>query len=326
VTHRLTRLFIAAALGALPAHAFALDFTPDASRILSDPLYLPLQGQFTGVTDYDFSVSTGHIDDALGAKLSSFDIRTNRILQSFAYGVTDDFTLGISDSYDPLRERLVTTASGTTQRDSSGLEDPTVSAIWRMLDQGTNPVSLDLLASYSPDLVDAQTASLTSDGSVARGGQQLSFGAGLGHETKDFTIRAGLDANWFGRRKVEDDAGATVSSLGSFWNYSADLSTQTRLTDRISFDAGASYVFARDASLANHLSGIDFESRPGDATGLHMGINYHVVPNQFVVGLTYGYNTYDTGKDTSAATPSADIFARDRKENVVGAKLDYTFE
>ena len=327
MTHRSIKLFIAAALASVPANAFALDFTPDASRILSDPLYLPLQGQLTGTTAYTYSANTGHVDDALGARLYSFDISTNRIFQSFTYGVTDDFSLGLSDNYDPSSERRQFLAGGgTTQRDSSGFGDPAISATWRVLDQNTNPVSLDLLASYAPDLVNSESASPTSDGSVARGGQALTLGVGLGHETQDFTIRAGLDANWYGPRKVEDDTGATTSSLGSFWNYSLDLSTQTRLTDRFALDAGAGYEFGQDANLINHVSSVDFTSRAGNVGSLRLGLDYTIVPNQLVLGATYGYYMYDTSRDTSVGTPSADSYTRNQKENVIGAKLDYTFD
>jgi hypothetical protein len=327
VTHRLTKLFVAAALSTVPVHAFALDFTPDASRILSDPLYLPLQGQLAGMTQYTYSVNTGHEDNALGVPLDSFDIHTNRIFQSFTYGITDDLALGLSDSYDPSRDRSVMlTGGGTTQHDSSGFSDPTVSATWRVLDQNTNPLSLDLLASYTPDLIDSETASPTSDGSVARGGQELSFGAGLGHETRDFTIRAGLNADWYGPRKVDDASGAPVSSLGSFWDYTAGLSTQTRLSDRISLDVGADYVFGQNANLVNHSSGIDFTSQTGNVASLRLGLNYTFVPNRLVIGATYSYDMYGTSRNSSAGTPAADTSVRDQKANIVGAKLDYTFD
>jgi hypothetical protein len=309
-----------------PASAFALDFTPDNGRYLSDPLYLPMQGQLDGTTSYSYSASTGHIDDALGAHVQSFDVRTDRILQSLEYGVTDDLSLNISDAYDPVHERVVQPAGGGQfSRNDSGLEDPTIGVTWRALDQRASPVSLDLLASYAPNVIDSNASSATSDGSVARGGSQWSFGAALGHESRDFAIRAGINANWYGQRKVENDSGVNVSTQGSYWNTSADLGTQTRLSDQFSLDAGVGYVFAHDTSLDNHVTAVDFVTRPGNGADARLGLNYNIVPNKFVVGLTYGYNANETSHETSAATPADDTATRDRKENVVGAKLDYVF-
>jgi hypothetical protein len=323
---RHAKLLMAAAITFAPASAFALDFTPDNGRYLSDPLYLPMQGQLEGTTSYSYSASTGHLDDAVGARVQSFDVRTDRIVQSLEYGLNDDLALSISDAYDPVHERIVHPVGGSQfTRNDSGLEDPTIGATWRVLDQNTNPFSLDLLASYSPNMISSNASSPTSDGSVARGGSQGSFGVGLGREMHDFAIRAGVNENWYGRSKVEDDTGASVASQGSYWNTSADLTTQTRLSDQFSLDAGVGYVFAHDTDLDNHVTGVDFVTRPGNGANARLGLNYNIVPNKFVVGLTYGYNAYETSHETSPSTPADNTATRDRKENVVGAKLDYNF-
>jgi hypothetical protein len=52
LTRSVIGLSLAATLMA-PLAAAAQDFTPISDRILSDPLFLPLRGQFYGETSYD---------------------------------------------------------------------------------------------------------------------------------------------------------------------------------------------------------------------------------------------------------------------------------
>ena len=63
------RLTLAAAAAvAIPICALAQDFTPIGDRIVSDPAYLPLHGQFFGDTGYAYHRTNGPWFDATGAQ------------------------------------------------------------------------------------------------------------------------------------------------------------------------------------------------------------------------------------------------------------------
>ena len=76
---RWTISFAAVSLLGLTMQAQALDATPDTTRIVSDPLYLPAQGQFYGATSWNWSSANQDTFDASGAHTGSSQITGNAI-------------------------------------------------------------------------------------------------------------------------------------------------------------------------------------------------------------------------------------------------------
>jgi hypothetical protein len=108
-SHLFVGLFVgAAALG--PVAAAAQSNPPSSvsedARVLSDPLYLPLKGQFYGETVYTLSTPQG--DNLKGSTpTGSFNSSNNLIDQTIAYGITDDLTVRVTMGY------------GSNERDST---------------------------------------------------------------------------------------------------------------------------------------------------------------------------------------------------------------
>jgi hypothetical protein len=316
-------VFAALALVPLAASAQALDFTPYQGRILSDPNFLPMAGQFYGTTDYTHGWTDGNSANYTGLDTSSFHINTNALDQFLAYGITDDVTVDASLEYVPIDYREVNYASGrSTTLDSSGLSDPTFGATWRLLDEGAYPVNLDLLGSYTPDWIDAHTATAFQDGTVARGGQSGTVGAALGYETRSFGIRGAFNADFYGNSSAYNLANGDTNQTQGYTNYNLSVDTQTRLTDLFSVNAGIDHVFATSETGANLTTGAPHYSEPGDETALNLALNYNFVPNQFVISATYAHDFYGTGR-TFYDNPLADTETRDKNSNIVGVKLYY---
>ncbi len=83
----------------LPLMARAFDFAPDASRILSDPSFLPVGGQLFGSTQFNISQLSYNNSNYLGTPQVSNSTETTTLNQLFEYGVTDDLCLRVSDLY-----------------------------------------------------------------------------------------------------------------------------------------------------------------------------------------------------------------------------------
>ena len=226
VNDRLARLMISVALISTPmtAAAQALDFTPDPARILSDPNYLPLAGQIYGTTAYSHAWTDGNSANSAGLETSSFHINTNTIDQLLSVGITDDIAVNASIAYAPADFQQINYVNGRSGTlDSSGFSDPTFGATWRVLDQNAGPLDLDLLGSYSPDLIDAHTSAADAGGTVARGGDSGTVGAALGYDTRSFGIRGAFNANFLGNSNVYDlSNGDTLQTQGRT-NYTVSL-------------------------------------------------------------------------------------------------------
>lgn len=323
-------LFAASAIAAFPgvAGAQSFDFTPYNTHILSDPAFLPLAGQLEGVTSYAYANTHGtSFDDVTGAKL--FDLRrwSDAFTQSLMYGITDDLSLNAQVDYDPFFETKHEFATGgETVRKESGFTDPSFGVTWRALDQAAQPVNLDLFASYSPDWVDARAATNVEDGTLGRGGREGSVGAALSEVMRSFTLYGSFAANFVGRTDVDNPVTAAQVATQSHTDYVLALDTQTRFTEALSLNAGVAHTWQADLSVLNSNVDIGHTRVVGDATNLHVALNYQLVPNALVASLTYGHDFLQDSHNIFPPGSGIDNTSlRDRSADIYGAKLSYAF-
>ncbi len=120
---------------AAPLSALAQDWTPINDRILSDPTFLPLKGQFYGETSYGYERTNDHNYDPSGAELSQVRHTLNTIRQTFEFGITDQLSLDLSDAYGFSGQARTTDAAGVSTQGVSGFENPTFGLTYRVFDQ-----------------------------------------------------------------------------------------------------------------------------------------------------------------------------------------------
>ena len=150
------------------SHSFDVSDT----RILSDPLYLPMKGQVFGMTAYTFDTPSGDNFKA-GTSTGSFKASDNLVDQTLAYGVTNDLTIRMSLGYGVNERDSTAAATGdVTTGQSKGFNDPTFSATFRV-DKSRSPLILDLTGSYSPDAFASIASGGVGEGSMGRGGRTL---------------------------------------------------------------------------------------------------------------------------------------------------------
>jgi hypothetical protein len=325
MTTRRINILVAGTIALLPTSVFAQMATSDPFRIVSDPLYLPLAGQFLGTTSYQYSSTTEDVLDSTGTKTESVHVDNNLIDQDVLYGITDDLTAHFNWAYDPSRDaKRDIVGGGTVDRSSSGWTNPDFGLTYRVLDERQSPLVLDLRLDYSPDAFPSKAATPTDEGTIARGGQMLDLGATLGHSTQQFTIAGLFDAQWLDTRKTLNQTSGDFSRTSSVWNYSLGLATQTRFSDVLSLNAGVSELFANDTSVINDTSGLTHLSHVGDTTNLNVALNYHFIPNRLVGSVGYEHNFFGPTHNLFATTPTNDTTIRNHDEDVVGVSLRYT--
>jgi hypothetical protein len=321
---RRTAYFAAASMLAISTSAFALDDTPDNTRIISDPLYLPMQGQVYGSTAYNWGSASQDVFDATGTHTAFDQITTNTLTQQFWYGLADDVTLRLDWGYDWRSASRHLDPTGGIFRSSSGWTDPDFGITWRAIDQGSSgPFDLDLRAGYSPDAFPAKIATTEDEGTIARGGQAANFGLTLGHETRAFTVAATFDANWLDTSKAINETTGGFTATDSRWNYRLGLASQIRFDPVTSVNLGAGHTFSNAALVFNSDSGLDHFSRGGDFTDLNVALNYHFVPNTLVGSLGYQHNFYDDTHNVFPTAPADDTSIRNKNEDIVGVTMRY---
>jgi hypothetical protein len=278
----------------IPFAATAQDFTPISDRILSDPTYLPLRGQFYGESSYDYSDDASQSFRATGANLSSTSRTLSTLRQTFAYGVTDRLSINVSEAYGFSGGANVTTPAGMTSTNISGWEDPTVGLTYRLIDQKEQPFILDAFGHYSPDAFSAHAAINGEDATVARGGDSGDFGLAIARETKFFTIRGSVTATYYGSSSdLTASPERGVATTGSYWAPSLGLQTQTRLTDRLSANVNAAYTFNGDPTVRNFIPDLVHREDIGNTADVGVSLNYHLIPNKLVGSINYNHTFAD---------------------------------
>lgn len=324
---RSTKFLAAAAIVAISTPAFAQDMMEsDSTRIISDPLYLPLQGEFYGATGYTWGSSSHDTFDSTGAHTDRTNVTSNTLDQTFLYGITDDLSLHFDWGYDISRDASRhLTAGGVDKRDSSGWTDPEFGLIYRLMDQRDSPLTLDLRADYSPDAFPAKSATVDNDGTVARGGQMANFGATIGHEGPMFTVAGTFDATWLGQRSVLNQVSGDQNREDSLWNYRLGLTSQTRLNDQFSINAGVGHTFTNNGLSFNNTTGLEHINAGGDFTDVNAALNYQFVPNTIVGSLSYQHNFYQNSRNIFPTAPVNNTFTTNKDEDLVGVTMRYSF-
>lgn len=324
----LTRYALGFALFLLPLGASALDLTPDASRVISDPAYLPLGGQLYGSTEYSNASTSSSTADNLGAFRSANNSLSNIINQVFEYSVTDDFTLRVSDSYEWNTSTTSFPDGTNTVTNSNGFIDPSFGLVWRVLDQRDNSISWDLLGSYSPNFISAQSADPTENGNVARGGDTETFGTALSYKMRDFTLYLEGTAAYLDNRAVLNPANQITTSYDSSWQYYLLVSTQTRFAPQWSINVGLSETF-NDSVGASYVNGggtlVSSSNTPGDVTDIILALNFQAIPNQFVMSFVYNHDFYNNSINTNFTFPGNSTTNFDKDEDVLSGELRYVF-
>jgi len=322
---RSTKFLAAAAVLAMCSPAFAQDMASDSTRIISDPLYLTLQGELYGASGWQYGSLNRDNYDNTGAFASKTHVTTNAFDQTFLYGITDDFALHLDWGYDTRDASTHPVGGGDTTRDSSGWTDPEFGLIYRLMDQRADPLTLDLRADYSPDAFSGKSAVADNIGTTARGGQMADFGATLGHEGPMFTIAAKFDAIWLDTAKIINQNNDDVSLTSATWNYRIGLDTQTRLNDLFSINAGVGHTFTNNGQVYNETTGLGHITDGGDVTDLNAALNYQVLADTLVASLQYQHNFYQNTRDLFPTSPTNNSSVRNKDEDLVGVTMRYAF-
>lgn len=314
--------FGAVVLMAWPAAAFAFDWTPDTTRILSDPAFLPARGQLASTTTMEYRDGDQDLTRN-GVPSGSTSGNGYGITETLTYGATDRLAVRLSmDHWNS--EFSETTASGRVLTyHHNGFDNPTLSLVYRALEQKTSPVSVDVGGSYSPDLFTSRSATTTQDGTVASGGQSAGGFVALNREMKSMTIRAVAGVSYFGDRRGTDPSDNSTDSYGSNWGYHFGVNTQTRFSERVSVDFRAGYAGRTDMYSYNRQQNGAHNNSYGGEIQTSIGANYHLYVNRIVVGLEYDRNYL---ADHTMSYPSGVTWvAKDGVENRYVAHLRFLF-
>ena len=300
-------------------------FAPIADRILSDPTFLPLKGQVFGGTDYSYTNYEGNRTNNVGVRAYSFDKRTNAGIQNLSYGVTDELSVNFAMQYDSSISKDRYPTGANFKFDNTGFSDPTFGVAYRAIDERTNPVNFDLRASYTPDAIGSKSSTTIDGGNIARGGQSGELEMALSREMKAVTIEGYSGINLLDDRKtVNSSTGLTAETSGSLV-YFVGANTQTRITDRVSFNLGLTDNFYSRSHFTNDAAGTSYSLEPYSVLEPNVALNFHIIPNQLVSSVEYNHYFIGREKDVNGTPITEDGAYNDQDEDQILVRLRYLF-
>jgi hypothetical protein len=297
-----------------------------ARQILADPSFLPLKGQVFGETDFLFSAQTGGSFGPAGARTSSITIDSEAVGQIFRYGLTDRLSLNLAAEYAWSRAKSTTISGDVTHSDVNGFEDPSVGLTYRLIRQADHPVSVDLTATYAPDLISADNADAYGGaGSRAFGGSQAQVSLAVAHGEAAFTVQGTASIRYVGDRTVEDLANGDEVRTASYWVPAISVASRIRLSDRLSANLGAQYDFEGEPAAYNQQNGLTFDTNIGNVASVAAALNYLFISARFDGSLIYRH-TFDSSVDATYPANPAFNSSYDREGNSIELTLRYTLK
>lgn len=324
-TAALGALFSAALLAALPASAGASQAQGmdgvDSLRFLSDPAYLPEQGQLYGTTLLDFGLTTADVAGYFGAMKFSYSTTSLAETQTLAYGLLDDLTVRVEDSYESADKVEDNALLNQSSYINAGPLEPTLGATWRSLDCRLRPMNWDWTASFSPDCFPSHASSSTKIGSEARGGADWSLGSALSRVTRDYTLS-------FYALATEDlssstlNTNGTTTTYGDGWQYQFELNSQLRLSSLVSVNVGLTEIL--NTNEASQVSpNIDFTNAPADLFVVNAALNVHILPKRLVASGIYVLDLFGSSSQTYPVKNTLNTSTGDEVQNHFEARLDW---
>jgi hypothetical protein len=293
-------LCFGAMLGWLSLPAHALDLTPDESRILTDPAFIPEAGQIVGATSLVYGSGIGNVGDLSGTRLYSLDTRTLQISQSVSYGITRKVSIwGDISRASPTTHYDFASGAHANRGDPEtylqlGITD-------RVLDQASLPFNLDVTLAVPGRLTLALSRELTAF--------TIAGSAGV--------YRAGSDHEFDPVR----DADVHVNR---FWGYFFAVQTQTRLTSTLSINLAAKYISANVDDAHASIGGSSFLIDYPNQVKFDLALNYQLIANRLVAQLSGTYSVSSTRRDVYP-DPAFNLVTKGRELRAGGFSLIYSF-
>lgn len=213
-------------------------FAQTAERELIDLMYLPKAGTIYGETALNFEGTE------YNQNKNELQVTTHNMIlsQDVGFSFTDSLSVGVQYEQQLKGEAESdngATPGGTTTVDTEGTRNPTLKGTFRLMDQASSSHTLDILAAYSPDLIDLEGSDNDEKFTASYGGATYKVGARWGQ--KNGTSHWNFAANL----KVLGEAEAKLDS------------GEKRKKDS-SYDVDVSYNFQE-----NMLPWLDFRAHVG---------------------------------------------------------------
>jgi hypothetical protein len=269
---------------AAPICACAADVTADATPYVSDPSFLPRQGEFYTETSYDYVTRDEDWRPGGGVITEHYTANSNTFLQQIQYGITNRLSVGGYGSYADTSEQFNYTFQPSTEVDVSRFNNPTFNATYRALEQFESPVSVYVEALFSPAIVANAPGSGGINVFVNR---ELRFATSRGE--MGLTLQGEIGASDDNAYTTSNPLNGVASDVTGQWNYFLAERSQLRLTQRWAINSGV--VYSKDLGDSEQAAaGETYVIDSGTTVAPYVALVYAIVPSRANLALEYDHD------------------------------------
>jgi len=298
-----------------PISAWAFDVTSDTTPYISDPSFLPRQGEFYSETTYGYSTREQNWQPNGGAINEHYSADSNSYRQQIEYGITDRFSVGGYGSYADTTQQYVYTFRPTSEIDTNQFNNPTFNATYRAIDQIQSPVSVYVEALFTPGIVANAPRS---------GGVDLYLNREIRIPTSQgqigLTIQGEIGTSYDDAYTNTDPLTGVSRDYTDEWGWFVAARNQVRFTPRWAVNSGI--VYSKDLGNSIGLAGIgdSYVVAPSATVAPYVAVVFGIVPNRVNLAFEYDHEfigdsarsgaVNGTWTDRSQSIYEVDLFLR----------------
>lgn len=252
-------------LGSMAAHA------EHGTAQTRDLWYLPAAGKFQSSTTLGYNSTTLDLDYSGGPNLTD---NTLELSEEFNYSILDELQVGIDVGYSTGKRESLTGATTKSSKTASGITDPSLVVLYRILKQDEQPVFLDVSLAISPSL-----GKVKIDNRY-RGSNDVSLSAKVGQSFGAFEYAAGPVFTWHSDTKT---SGGTDTK--SHYDYGVFVAAQYDFTEMVALNAALVAAFP---GTVKAKAGGTTVSKTDYSLGLVVGPSFQLT-DSMNTGLNLGY-------------------------------------
>ncbi|MDD0853641.1 hypothetical protein HBN50_11050 [Halobacteriovorax sp. GB3] len=301
---------------------YALDMTPNNTREIHDLMYLPESGTvFTEIT-----FTSTHSDSDIEYVNQNLTSESKKMLETelqIGSSINDRFAWAIEVPYTLKEESETEYGPASTQNgqkeiiENQGLQDINLKLKYRLKEQSTDKVNLDISLNVSPKTGDSEKGSTTKDGNAYRGGTDFGIGLEVGKKFKDFSLVGNVSFEHNGESESKLLSDESTTKVDSYNTLVLGVTAQLMPTENLFLNAGVGIVNIGEYESLNDgtKTKYDYDSSLVFAFGLG-----YIISKDSAFGIDYSFISVE--RDISQDSMN---FEEEADASIVNARWNLQF-